>query len=242
MIVTMVVAISSVSANDIYSSKNFDDMGVTTINVYDSDIIKSGKSRVAVVNINEKIRFVAKTKSGVHRVNWNFSDKSEIKNTETKNRSSTVSHIFKKTGNYKIKVDLEKTVFKDVKGVPHNLNYRDPGVHIITVKVVKKPDLILTKINYPRNEKNVGGIIATVKNKGAISSKACDIQVWYKDKKLKQYTKTAKVPVLKPGKSTDVLIKFQIPNKYKNHIKYAKVDSGNRLDESIKSNNRKTFK
>jgi uncharacterized cupredoxin-like copper-binding protein len=235
----MIISISSVSANDIYSNKNFDDIGVTKINVHDSDIVKSGKSKVTVVNLNEKVTFVTKTKSGVERVNWNFSDKSKVQKTETKNLSSTVSHTFKKTGTYKIKVDLEKTVFKNVNDVPHNLNYLDPQVHIITVKVVKKPDLIIAGVTYPRSSKNVGGIIATVKNKGVLSSKVCNIQVWYKDKKLKQYTKTAKVKALKPGKSTQVVIKFQIPNKYK---KYVKVNSNNKISESIKSNNRKTFK
>lgn len=238
----MIVSISSVSANDIYSNKNFDDIGVTKINVHDSDIVTSGKSKVTVVNLNEKITFVAKTKSGVERVNWNFSDKSKIQKTETKNRSSTVSHTFKKAGTYKIKVDLEKTVFTTINGVPHNLNYLDPQVHIITVKVVKKPDLIITGVTYPRSSKNVGGIIATVKNKGVLSSKACNIKVWYKDKKLKQYTKTVKVKGLKPGKSAQIVIKFQIPNKYKKYVKYVQINSNNKVSESIKSNNRKTFK
>jgi PKD repeat protein len=235
------VSISSASADDIYSNKNFDDMGVTTINVYDSDIVTSGKSKLAIVNINEKVKFVAKTKSGVERVNWNLGDKSQIKNTTTKNQASTVSHTFKKAGTYKVKVDLEKTVLTTVKGVPHNLNYRDPGLHIITVKVVKKPDLIITKINYPRNSKNVGGIGVTVKNKGDISSKACQMKVWYKDKKLKQFTTTAKIPALKSGKSTQIVVKFQIPHKYKKNVKYVRVNSNNILDESIKSNNQKRF-
>ena len=239
----MVVLISSVSANDIYSNKNFDDIGITKINVYDSDIITSGVTKVAFVNLNEKITLVARTKSGVERVNWNFSDKSKIQKTETKNQSSTVSHTFRKVGTYKIKVDLEKTVFTHVNGVPHNLNYLDPQVHIITVKVVNKPDLFLTNISYPRNSKNnVKGIIATVKNKGGISSKACHITAAYKDKRLKQYTKTTKIPVLKPGRSTRIVINFQIPHKYKNYVKYIRVDSNNRISESIKSNNIKAFK
>ena len=244
MFIAMIATISSVSANDMYSPGNFDDMDVTKVVVRDSDTVISGKSKFVVVNLNEKVKFLAETTVGVQRVNWNFSDKTQIKNTETKNQKSIVTHSFKKRGTYKIKVDLEKTVINASNNGTHSFNptYNYSQVHIVTVKVVEKADLIVTSISYPRNSKNVGSIIATVKNKGGISSKACKISVWYKDKKLKQYTKTASVPKLKPGKSTQIRIKFQIPHKYKEYIKYARVDSNSVVDESIKSNNRRTFK
>jgi len=239
MFITIIVSIHSVSAG-MYDFP--EDIKVKKVNVYDSDIITSGKTKYTIVNLNEEVKFVAET-SKVDRVNWNFGDKTPIINTTTKDDVSTITHTFKKVGTYKIKVDIEKTYLNvSHAGGLYNPTYREEKIQIIKVKVVKKPDLIITKINYPRDAKNVGGIVATVKNKGSISSKACQIKAWYKDKKLKQYTKSVKVPVLKAGKSTQIVIKFQIPSKYKKNVKYLKVDSTNKVSESIKSNNRKTFK
>lgn len=220
----MISSLSSVSAIDFPI--------ITEKNIYDSDVVKVKSKNLSyvVVNLNEKIKFSASTKD-TSNINWNFGDNSKIIKKKTINQVSTVTHTFKKVGSYNVKVDIEGS-----NGI--NLINTD----FITVKVVKKPDLVLTKLNYVRKGKDVVSVAATVKNKGTISSKACYMKLWYKDKKINKYTKTAKIQALKPGKSSTAIINFQIPYKYRNHIKYVKVDSTNKITESIKSNNQKTFK
>ncbi|MDR2966725.1 MAG: PKD domain-containing protein [Methanobacteriaceae archaeon] len=223
MLIAIIASLSSVSAIELPM--------ITSKNVYDSEIVNSGKSQYAVVNLNEKISFSVST-NNIDKVDWNFGDNTKIIKTKTKKQSSAVTHTFKKVGTYKVKVYIEGTS----EGITLQ-NTED----FITVKVVKKPDLILTKLNYARKGKNIDGFAVTVKNKGTAASKACDVKMWYKDTKLKKYTKSVKIPALKAGKDTTVLIKFQIPYKYRNYISYVKIDSNNKISESIKSNNQKTL-
>lgn len=220
----MIASMSSVSAID-YPM-------IIGKNVYDSELLPLKNPTYAVVNLNEKVNFTVST-SNIDKVNWDFGDKTPIIKTTTKKQVSSVMHTFKKVGNYKVNIYY--------KGTSDNINLENTE-EFITVKVVKKPDLILKEVKYARNGKDVVGLAAIVKNKGAASSKACYIEIGYKDKRLNKYTKSARISVLKPGKSTSVIIKFQIPYKYRNYVKYAKVDSTNRISESIKTNNNKTFK
>ena len=223
MFIILIASISSVSANGI------PDSGVVNGNIYDSEIVRSGNSSYAIVNLNEKVNFIAKTVN-VNTISWNFGDKTKIEKTKTKNQASSVTHTFKKVGTYNVKVDT--------KGLVDSINFVSTK-DFITVKVVKKPDLVLTKLNYARKGKDIVGFSATVKNKGAASSKDSYIKMWYKNTNLKKESKSVKVPALKAGSSTQVLIKFQIPSKYKKYISYVKVDSTNKINESIESNNQK---
>ena len=223
MFIAMIASVSSVSANDFPM--------ITDKNIYDSDIVTSGKSQHAVVNLNEKISFSVST-INIDRVDWNFGDKTNLKKTRTINQTSTVTHTFKKVGTYKVKVNTYSN--------SGNINLQNTE-DFLTVKVVKKPDLVLTRLNYARNGKNIVGFQATVKNKGKLASKACYMKMWYQDTKLKKEAKTVKISGLKPGQSTSVIINFQIPYKYRNYISYVKVDSTNIIKESIKSNNQKSL-
>ena len=224
MFITMIASVSSVSAIDFPMIKEK--------SIYDAEIVKSSNLTYAVVNLNEKVNFTATT-SNIDKIDWNFGDSAKIIKTKTKNQVSSVTHTFKKVGTYKVKVDI--------KGTSGNINLENTE-EFITVKVVKKPDLVLTKLSYDTRGKDTIGIYATVINKGSVSSKACYMKMWYENKKFNKYTKSAKIPALKSGKSTSILIKFQIPYKYRNYVKYINVDSSNKITESIKSNNQKTFK
>ena len=217
----MIASVSSVAADDLDLPK------IVDRNVYDCDIIETKSSSYVVVNLNEKITFTAYT-SKINKVDWNFGDKSKVIKTKTKNQTSIATHTFKKVGTYKVNVFID--------GKSGNIQLQNTE-EFITVKVVKKPDLIFTKLNYAPKGKNIVGFSATVKNKGNVASKACYLKMWYENPKLKKYNKLVKISALKPGKSTSVIVAFKIPYKYRKQIKYVKVDSSNKIAESIKSNN-----
>jgi len=226
LILTLIAIITSVSS---VSAIEIDFPMVTGKNIYDCEVVQTKNTSYVVVNLNEKVSFTASTYK-INKLNWNFGDNAKLIETRPVNNVSTASHTYKKVGTYKVTVNVE--------GKSNNINLLNTE-DFVTVKVVKKPDLVLTKLNYARKGKDIVGFQATVKNKGASSSKASTMKMWYADPKFKKYTKSIKIPALKSGQSASVIIAFQIPYKFRKQIKFVKVDSANQIDESIKSNNQK---
>lgn len=196
--------------------------------------LKKYGNKTAQVNLNEKLAFNSfisgsyANKTKITKATWDFGDKT------SKKSGIKTSHTYKKTGIYTIKLTAETTY----NGKTYNSS------NIYNIYVVKKPDLSIESVkrNMDKKNKNVVSITTVVKNKGAVTSKATQIKAWYSSPALKKYTKTMVLKSLKPGKSTTTTIEFKIPEKYRNHIKNIKVDPKNKIVETVKNNNKKTFK
>jgi hypothetical protein len=107
------------------------------------------------------------------------------------------------------------------------------------VHVSTKPQLALNQISCGYNSyksyknKNIDYLIVKVKNVGSSASKSTQIKIWYEQpnkvgavySKLKSFTSSANIKSLKPGESTKVLFKFNIPHKYSKLWKDILLDS-----------------
>lgn len=248
-IIAIIASVSSVSAEITYSEnsqvyRNEGDIANLNIDNCDVAVKKTKKENITYIRAGYKQKISLKSlgvsDSGdslkIKNALWDFGDKTK------KQKGSTTTHTYKKTGWYTLKLTLNASG----KALPlGGMLGNDPvnTTWINTPKtfriyVTKKPDLKATNImRYIDSKKNVVYIKATIKNYGYASSKASTIKMWYNNKKLKKYTVTAKVPALKSLASTSVNIYFKIPYKYRNYVKYLQIDPYNKLVESIKSNN-----
>lgn len=158
-----------------------------------------------------------------------------------KSGTGYISHAYKKTGYYLIKVTLSGTCTGfDLFGMQCNGTGKIiNGTKYYVVYVANKPQLVLTKLTAGyTNQKdykkgNINFLSVKVSNVGSVSTKATKIKIWYQDpkkfgkvhSKLKSYTVSAKLKALKPGKSTSVRIYFKIPKKLAKYVKNIKLDS-----------------
>lgn len=163
-----------------------------------------------------------------------------------KRSTSWISHTYKKTGWYKIKVTFNATFNKckflgmDSSGTGQIVDASKEYL----VYVANKPQLGLSNIkagyssykNYKKG--NINFLDVKITNTGSVTSKASKIKIWYEQpnkfgkvySKLKKYTKTAKLKALKSGKSTTVRIYFSIPKKYSKLWKNIRLDSLNKIN------------
>ena len=157
-----------------------------------------------------------------------------------KKTTKWISHTYKKTGWYLIKVKLNGTCTGyDIFGQSIKANGKIiNGTKIYLVKVTDAPQLSLGKSQpitagyYSQKSYRRGTIdylVIKVANVGSKTSKATKISMWYQksgDKnigkihpKLKKYTASAKLKALKPGKSAKIILRFKIPKKYSKIVK-----------------------
>lgn len=169
-----------------------------------------------------------------------------------------ISHKYKKSGWYLIKVNLNATFTKGYlygMDLPGNVVN---GTRIYLVYVENNPQLSISKVTSGYNtitnykKKNIDYLDIKVINIGSKTSKATKIKIWYQKpgaknfgkvySKLKKYTASAKLKALKPGKSTTVRIFFKIPKKYLKLVKNIRLDSLYRVREISRANTLYSFK
>lgn len=164
-----------------------------------------------------------------------------------KSGTGYISHAYKKTGWYLIKVTLSGTCTGfDFFGMQCNGTGKiNNGTKYYVVYVANKPQLALTKLTagYTNQKGNINFLSVKVSNVGSVSTKATKIRIWYQDpktfgkvnSKLKSYTASAKLKALKPGKSTTVRIYFKIPKKLASYVKDIKLDYGSKNKNQMSS-------
>jgi PKD repeat protein len=195
--------------------------------------LKGQGSKSGQVNLKEKLSFTAfvsgslANKAKITKASWDFGDK-------TKKTGIKTSHTFKKTGEYVIKLTSTSTY--------NGKTYSSTDTY--NINVVSKPDLSIESMtkNMDKQKKNTNSVIVTIKNRGAEACQDTQVKVYYSASSLKKFSKIVKVKALKPGESTKITIAFKIPYKNRNLLKIIKVDPDNKIDESVKNNNKKNFK
>jgi len=121
---------------------------------------------------------------------------------------------------------------------------------VYKVYVEEKADLAIKSLTRYNDKKgNVVGLKVVVTNKGALTANVNHLRIYYAksknsatNKKLVKLAKTAKVKSLKSGKSVIVYVKFSIPKKYRNLVKYVQLDYKNKVVEFNKQDNLISFK
>ena len=188
----------------------------------------------------------------------NFGDK-----TKVKKGTGWISHAYKKAGWYLIKVNMNATCTSyDLMWQPNatGIGKINNGTKYFLVYVADKPQLVYTKIAITaKSQKDIDAynkkgqinyLSVTIKNIGSKSTRATKISIFYADSKklalnkvvvdknLKKYTGIAKLKALKPGKSTNVVVKFIIPKRYGSKKIILKLDSANKnKNQASKANN-----
>lgn len=169
-----------------------------------------------------------------------------------------ISHTYKKSGWYLIKVNLDGTCTGfDFFGTTCNGTGKiNNGTKYYLFYVANKPQLSLTGITAgytsQKNYKNkyISFLDVKISNVGSLSTKATKIKIWYQDPKkfgkvhpkLKKYTATAYLKALKPGKSTSVRIYFKIPKALAKYVKNIRLDYLNKNKNQMSvSNNLYSF-
>ncbi|MGL6298981.1 MAG: CARDB domain-containing protein [Methanobacteriaceae archaeon] len=149
--------------------------------------------------------------------------------TKTVTANKQYTHQYKKAGNYTITIT---NTYQDYKELTKIVTY-----------VVRKADLYVKGAGLNLDAKgNVDSITLTIRNKGKVSSKATNVKFYYGNAKFSKYTKYISIPKISPGKEIVKKVAFKIPISLKNYTKYIQVDYKNLVDESIKNNNKLTFK
>jgi len=228
-------------------------------NVNKFQVIKGSKiSYRAVVNVDGDIQMATNLKNGkTKKASINFGDKSK-----TKKGIGWISHTYKKTGWYLIKVNMDGTCkgYTFFGTETNGTGTIKNGTKYYLVYVADKSQLTYTKIAITaKSQKDVTAyqkkgqinyLAITVKNIGTKNTKSTSISLFYADaknlalnkavvdKKLKKFTGTAKLKSLKPGKSAVVVVKFTIPKKYANKKIILRLDSANKnTNQASKANN-----
>jgi len=212
-------------------------------NVTKFQVTKGNKiSYRAIVNTN--VGMVTNLKNAkVKGATIDFGDKTKVKKGK-----GWISHTYKKAGWHLIKVNMNATgKGYDFLGRTSNGTGKiTNGTKYFLVFVANKPQLVYTKIGPTalsqrdvtayQKKGQINYLAVTVKNIGPKVTKATKVSIFYQDpkrfgkvdKKLKKFTGTAKLKALKPGKSTNVVVKFTIPKKYANKKIVLKLDSANK--------------
>lgn len=162
-----------------------------------------------------------------------------------KKTTNWVSHTYKRSGYYLIKVTILNATFDKSKSIVTDNGRGNGTITNLTreylVKATYAPQLSVGKItagyyNYNNYKKgNINYLDIKVSNIGSKYSKKTLISMWYQKKgdnnfgkvnpKLKKYTKSAKLKALAPGKSAIVRLYFSIPKKYSKLAKNLRLGS-----------------
>lgn len=218
------------SASNIYASlsanKNVYSIDKNKVNkkwkLYENDTFQVAKNRY--------IKYKGSMTQGITKSSISYID---FGDGTKKKGYNWITHKYKKTGWYKLKVTFNAT-FTDFSlwGVTVNGKIYN-ATKTYLVKVTDAPQLSLGSyqpitVGYA-NKGTIYSLVIKVANVGSKTSKATKISMWYQksgDKnigkihpKLKKYTASAKLKALKPGKSTKIILRFKIPKKYSKIVK-----------------------